>query len=266
MKMRLLLAMLAVFGSAGLLAQTDPPAADAGAAPATEATADTGTVAAPDAADAAATDVAADSAAATEPVPALAGAAAATSATGDAKAGELKAAACAACHSVDGNSNNPIYPKIAGQHGQYIARQLALYKSGERQDPVMMGFAATLSEQDMRDIGAYFQAQKPKPDVVDPELAVVGQALYRGGDAKRGIPACTACHGPSGHGMPGPAYPALAGQHSEYTDLQLKRFRDGTVYGSTENINAAIMSGVSKNLTDADIAAVAAYIKGLYHE
>lgn len=265
MKMRLLLACLAVFGSQGVLAQDDAPAADAAASSSEAAApADAATPTDPAAAPAAApVDVAPPA----EPAHAAADAHGhAAPAGGDAKAGELKAAACAACHSVDGNSIDPQYPKIAGQHELYTARQLALFKSGQRENPVMLGFAAALSEQDMRDIGAYFATQKAKADVVDPEQAVVGQALYRGGDAKRGIPACTACHGPAGGGVPGPSYPALAGQHSEYTEVQLKRFREGTVYGSAENINAGVMAGVAKQLTDAEIAAVAAYIEGLYHE
>lgn len=186
---------------------------------------------------------------------------------GDKAAGEVKAALCAACHGVDGNSADPQYPILAGQHEHYIARQLALYKSGEREDPIMLGFASGLAEQDMADIGAYFAGQSAKPDVVDPELAVEGQRLYRGGDAKRGIPACMACHGASGRGNPGPSYPALAGQHSVYSEAQLKRFRDGAVYGdAAANINAGVMADVSRNLTDADISALAAYLNGLYTE
>jgi cytochrome c553 len=191
----------------------------------------------------------------------------AQSPVGDAAAGETKAGLCAACHSVDGNSTDPQYPKIAGQHEHYIAHQLALYKSGERENAVMMGFSAGLSVQDMADLGAYFAKGAAKPDVVDPEQAVVGQQLYRGGDAKRGIPACMACHGPAGRGNPGPAYPALNGQHAEYTQLQLERFRDGMVNGDPGvNINAGVMADVSKNLNDADIAALSAYLKGLYAE
>lgn len=259
MKMRLLLACLAVFGSQGVLAQTAEPAADAPPSPSEPAAPDEATAAA---GETAATEVATSAPAAAPP----AATETAVASAGDAKAGELKAAACAACHSVDGNSTDALYPKIAGQHELYIARQLALYKSGERENPVMMGFAAGLSAQDMRDIGAYFAMQKAKPDVVDPEQAVLGQALYRGGDAHRGIPACTACHGPAGGGVPGPSYPALAGQHSEYTIAQLQRFREGAVYGSPENINASVMAGVAKQLTDTEIAALAAYIEGLYHE
>src|SRR5690606_17517871 len=129
----------------------------------------------------------------------------------DAAAGESKAAVCAACHSTDGNGTDPQYPKLAGQHERYIARHLALYKSGERNNPIMLGFAATLSPQDMRDLGAYFASKQIAPGMADDGVIAdgpnagkkfyeVGQALYRGGDTERGIAACIGCHGPSGRG------------------------------------------------------------------
>lgn len=184
---------------------------------------------------------------------------------GDAAAGEAKAAACAACHSVDGNSTDPQYPKIAGQHERYIAHQLALFKTNQRENAVMLGFSIGLSEQDMADLGAYFAKGKMQPDVVDPEQAAVGEKLYRGGDLARQIPACTACHGPDGAGNPGPAYPALAGQHAAYTELQLQRFREGAVYGdATANLNAGVMAEVAAKLSDEEIAALAAYLQALY--
>src|SRR5690606_4814475 len=122
-----------------------------------------------------------------------------------------------ACHGLDGNSAVAMYPKLAGQHERYIARQLALYKTGERQDPIMMGFAAPLSPQDMRDLGAYFSSQVVVPGVADEtpvtegpgaggKFYQIGEQLYRGGDIERGLPACLACHGPAGTGNPGPAY------------------------------------------------------------
>jgi cytochrome c553 len=193
---------------------------------------------------------------------------------GDATAGASKAAVCAACHSADGNSADPQYPKLAGQHERYIARQLALYKSGERQNPIMLGFAAALSPQDMRDIGAYFASKSSAPGMADDSLIAEGpnagrkfyepgEALYRGGDAERGIPACAACHGPVGNGNPGPAYPHIAGQHAGYTAAQLQAFRGGAVYGKDDNANA-VMMGVSKYLTDEEIASLASYIEGLH--
>lgn len=193
---------------------------------------------------------------------------------GDAAAGAGKAAACAACHSVDGNSTDPQYPKLAGQNERYIARQLALYKSGERENPIMMGFASTLSPQDMRDIGAHFAQQTVRGGIADEspiaegpnqgkKFYQVGEALYRGGDAARGIPACMACHGPSGHGNAGAAYPALAGQHSGYTATQLRHFREGKVWGRDTRQNV-IMGDVAKQLTDEEIQALATYIEGLH--
>lgn len=193
---------------------------------------------------------------------------------GDAKAGATKAGACVACHGADGNSPDPQYPKLAGQHERYIARQLALFKNGERDNPVMMGIAAPLTAQDMRDLGAHFALQQALPGVADEspiaagpnqgrKFYEVGQRLWRGGDAARGIPACQACHGPAGRGNPGPSYPAIAGQHAGYTAQQLTAFRAGTSYGRDENANT-VMVGVSKYLTDEDIQSLASYIQGLH--
>jgi cytochrome c553 len=185
------------------------------------------------------------------------------SAGGDAAAGQTKAAVCAACHSVDGNSVDPQYPKIAGQHADYIAQQLALFKSGKRMNPIMLGITATLTEQDMADLAAYFATQKAKPDLADEALVPVGQALYQSGDAKRGIPACMACHGPTGHGNPASRYPSIGSQHAQYTADLLRRFRGGAVYGDENDANAKIMSQVAATLTDAEIEALASYLQGL---
>ncbi len=193
---------------------------------------------------------------------------------GNAEAGANKAAVCAACHSTDGNSVDPQYPKLAGQHERYTARQLALYKSGERENAIMLGFAAALSPQDMRDIGAHFASKAAAPGMADDSLIAeggnagrkyfeVGQALYSGGDLDRGIPACGACHGPVGNGNPGPAYPHLAGQHAGYTAAQLKAYRAGTVHGVGANANE-VMAGVAKYLTDEEIGSLASYIEGLH--
>jgi cytochrome c553 len=193
---------------------------------------------------------------------------------GNADAGATKAAACAACHGLDGNSADPLYPKLAGQHEQFIARQLKLFKSGERQNAIMLGFAATLSAQDMRDIGAHFARQKVVPGVADDSLVAsgpnqgrkfyeVGQRLFRAGDPVRGIPACQACHGPTGTGVPGP-FPAVGGQHAGYTATTLTAFRDGMVWGKDANANA-LMSAVAANLTDEDIQGLATFLEGLHN-
>ncbi len=193
---------------------------------------------------------------------------------GDAKVGQTKAAACGACHGLDGNSSDAQYPKLAAQHERYIARQLALFKTGERENPIMMGMAAALTPQDMRDIGAYFVSQKTLPGVADDtaiktgpnqgmKFYAVGERMYRGGDAARAIPACMACHGPTGAGNPGPAYPNLAGQHAAYVSAKLTAFRGGLVWGKKEYENK-VMSQVAKNLTDEEIQALATYVNGLH--
>lgn len=182
---------------------------------------------------------------------------------GDAAAGETKAAVCGACHGMDGNSADPQYPKLAGQNELYIARHLQLYKSGERQNPIMAGFAAPLSAQDMRDLGAFYAAKAAMPGTGDEALKARGEMLYRGGNRDSGTPACMACHGPSGRGNPGAAYPSLGGQHADYVKAQLIAFRDGTVYGTDDNANA-IMAGVASYLSDEDIEALSSYIEGLH--
>jgi len=181
---------------------------------------------------------------------------------GDAKAGQAKAATCAACHGIDGNSSSSAYPKLAGQQASYIVRQLELFKSGKRPNPVMIGFVTTLSEQDMRDVAAYFASQKTLPGVADSKLVAKGAALYRGGDKDARIPACMACHGPDGRGNPGPPYPRLAGQHADYVALKLKDWHDGKTWGN--DAHEQIMKLVAEGLTDADIAAVSSYVEGLH--
>ena len=193
---------------------------------------------------------------------------------GNAATGQAKAGACAACHGLDGNSSDAQYPKLASQQERYIARQLALFKTGERENPIMMPMATSLSPQDMRDIGAYFASQKVLPGVADDTVIKsgpnqgrkfyeVGQQIYRGGDAARGIPACMACHGPTGAGNPGPAYPNLAGQHASYVVARLTAFHDGLVLGKDDNANA-VMAGVAKNLPSEEIQALATYVEGLH--
>jgi cytochrome c553 len=193
---------------------------------------------------------------------------------GDAAAGATKAAACAACHGMDGNSADPLYPKLAGQHESYIARQLALFKSGERDNAIMLGFAAALTAQDMRDIGAFYATQKVVPGVADDSLIAsgpnqgrrfyqLGEQLFRVGRPETGVPGCQACHGPTGRGIPGP-YPALGGQHASYTATTLTAFRAGKFWGRGDNVNA-VMSGVAANLTDEEIQALSTYIEGLHN-
>ncbi len=181
---------------------------------------------------------------------------------GDAKAGESKSAACGACHGIDGNPTDKQYPKLAGQNEAYIARQITLFKSQKRQNPIMMGFAATLSEQDMHDIGAYFAGKTSLPGVADDKLVERGQALYRAGDVKLGVPACMACHGPDGRGMAGAGFPQLGGQWTDYVATKLKDWKAGTTWG--DDANAKVMPAIAQKLSDADINAIASYVEGLH--
>ena len=197
---------------------------------------------------------------------------------GDAEAGQAKAATCAACHGPDGKSIDPtMYPHLAGQSERYIARQLALFASGERHTgmaAVMVPFAQALSPQDMRDVGAYF-AQLPAPAGVADDAEVtdgpyagmkfyeIGQKLYRGGDPERGIPACMACHGPSGAGNPGPAYPAVNGQDHAYVARRLEEYRTGTTTAK-DAAHFKLMASVAKSLTDEEIQSLGSYVQGLH--
>ena len=125
-----------------------------------------------------------------------------TPAAGSAEEGQTKSTACIACHGVNGNSANPQWPTLAGQHKPYIAKQLHAFKSGSRKDPLMSPMAVSLSDDDIEDLAAYFSAQKPTGLEADPGKVALGQRLYRGGDTKAGLAACAACHGAEGHGNP----------------------------------------------------------------
>ncbi|HEY8683768.1 MAG TPA: c-type cytochrome [Rhodanobacter sp.] len=181
---------------------------------------------------------------------------------GDATAGQAKAAACGACHGMDGNSSDAQYPKLAGQSEQYIVRQLTDFKSGKRQNPIMLGMATTLSEQDMHDVGAYFASKTPLPGVADQALVERGGKLFREGDPTRAIPACMACHSIDGHGNPGAMYPELSSQHAQYIQATLKSWHDGTTWG--DDAHAQIMPSIAQKLDTDDIAALASYIEGLH--
>ena len=196
---------------------------------------------------------------------------------GDVDAGATKAGTCAACHGLDGNPTDLQYPRLAGQSERYIAQQIALFKSGERNTgmaAVMKPFADALSAQDARDIGAYYATQEAGAGVADDTLVAegpyeglkfyeIGQKLFRSGDAERGIPACMACHGPDGTGNPGPAYPHVAGQPSQYTQRRLEEYRAGQT-GYTDPRLFNIMATVASELTDQEIGALASYMEGLH--
>jgi cytochrome c553 len=181
---------------------------------------------------------------------------------GDAAAGQAKAAVCGACHGMDGNSADAQYPKLAGQSEQYIVRQLTDFKSGQRQNPIMLGMATPLSVQDMHDLGAYFASQSSRPGVADQALVEQGETLFRQGDSTRGIPACMACHSIDGRGNPGAMYPQLAGQHAQYVEATLKAWHDGASWGT--DTRSQIMPTIAAKLDARDIAALASYIEGLH--
>jgi cytochrome c553 len=189
------------------------------------------------------------------------GAVSTVSAAGNAADGKTKSASCAACHGVDGNSMVPTFPKLAGQHASYIAKQLADFKSGDRKDPTMNGMAAPLSEQDMADLGAYFASNTGAiGSAADAEKAAKGKKIFQAGDSAKGISACMACHGPSGAGNPGAKFPALSGQHSTYIVKALKDFRSGT----RANDMNKMMRDIAAKMSDSDMEAVAEYIAGLH--
>lgn len=194
---------------------------------------------------------------------------------GDPQAGATKAGACAACHGLDGNGTDPtIYPRIAGHSERYLARQLALFKSGERVNAIMQPYAAPLSAQDMRDLGAYFATQETGAGIADDTAVTegpyadmkfyqVGERLFRSGDTTRGIPACMACHGPTGAGNPGPPYPHVAGQQAWYSARRLQEYRAGETT-QRDRSQFAIMASVAKSLTDEEISALSSYLQGLH--
>ncbi|HEY0885610.1 MAG TPA: c-type cytochrome [Ramlibacter sp.] len=176
----------------------------------------------------------------------------------DIAAGGAKyAAVCAACHGQDGNSAVPANPKLAQQHPEYIVKQLQEFKAGKRVSPVMQGFAAMLSDADMKNIAWWAASQKAKPAFAkDKELVALGERIYRGGLADRQIAACSGCHSPNGAGIPS-QYPRVSGQHADYVAAQLVSFRDGVRKNSIQ------MNQVAARMNEREIKAVADYIAGL---
>lgn len=184
-------------------------------------------------------------------------------AAGDPEAGKQAASTCSACHGMDGNSSMAQWPKLAGQHEQYLARQTKLVRDGKRQVAQMMGIVAGLSDTTIDNIAAYYANQTTKPGVADPELVPLGKRIYQSGNAASGTPSCMGCHGPAGKGNPMAQYPKLAGQHAQYTASRLKSYRDqGAVF--EDDPYSAQMAVVADNLTDREIEAVASYIQGLH--
>lgn len=174
-----------------------------------------------------------------------------------AKGQKTAADVCAACHTTDGSRGSPANPILAGQHPEYLIKQLTEFKAGKRKNAVMSGMVAALSEDDMRNVAYFYAGKTAKPGFAKNKTTVaLGEKIYRGGIADRSIPACAACHGPTGAGIPS-QYPRIQGQHADYTAAQMLAFRDGS------RANSAQMTGVAARMNDAEIKAVSDYIAGL---
>lgn len=171
--------------------------------------------------------------------------------------GEALATTCQACHTADGSRGIPANPILQGQHPEYLVKQLTEFKSGKRNNAVMMGFASILSEDDMRHVAAFYASKKAKPGfATNKETLALGEQIYRGGIVGKQVPSCAGCHSPNGAGNPS-QYPAMRGQHAEYTEAQLLAFRSGL------RGNNAQMTTISARMNDAEIKAVSDYIAGL---
>lgn len=183
-------------------------------------------------------------------------------AAGDAAAGQAKAAVCGACHGPDGNSMAPNFPKLAGQGERYLIKQLKDIKDGKRVVLEMTGLLTNLNDQDLADMAAYFASQKGSVGAADPKLVARGEALFRGGNLEKGLPACTGCHSPDGKGNAAAGFPHLGGQHAQYIAKQLTDFRKEA--DGRNNDGEAMMRTIARKLSDEEIAAVASYIQGLH--
>ena len=185
----------------------------------------------------------------------------------DAENGKAKSVSCGACHGVDGNSAIAMNPKLAGQHANYLVKQLTEFKLASqtggkegRNNAVMNGMSAALSKQDIIDLAAYFSSQEATPSEASEDSIEQGNKLYVGGDLQRGITACIACHGPKGNGTSLSGFPDISGQHSDYIATQLKAFRSGDRANSLNGM----MADIAKRMTDKDIEVISSYVAGLH--
>jgi cytochrome c553 len=177
----------------------------------------------------------------------------------DAEAGKAKSAVCAACHGADGNSSNPMWPSLAGQHASYTYKQLSDFKAGRRINASMSGMVAGLSDDDMKNLAAYYETQNPGPVAFDVELIVKGESIYRGGITETGGAACMGCHSPSGKGNGPAGWPSLKGQYPEYIVTQLQAFKQGT----RANDAGKMMRNLVGRMSEMEMKAVAAYVAGI---
>lgn len=186
-------------------------------------------------------------------------------AAGNAEAGQAKAATCVACHGVDGNSAVPTFPKLSGLGHKYLLKQMQDIRDGRRPVALMAGQVDNMTDQDLSDIAAFYDAQPRTGGTADPDKVSLGRKVYLGGIAERQVPACSGCHSPTGNGNGPAGYPALAGQHADYVAAQLKMFRKGyeDPAGRTNGGEAKIMRTTAFRMSDMEIDAVASYIAGL---
>ncbi len=190
-------------------------------------------------------------------MPALAAAPPAASKPDLAKGQATASQVCAACHTADGSRGSPANPILAGQHPEYLVKQLQEFKSGKRNNAVMKGFATMLSDDDMKNVAAFYAGKSAKPGFAkNKDLVKLGEKIYRGGITDKAIPACAGCHSPNGAGIPA-QYPRMGGQHGDYTEAQLVAFRSGA------RANNAQMTAIAAKLSDVEMKAVADYIAGL---
>jgi cytochrome c553 len=199
----------------------------------------------------------------------LTGSVAALAKDGDAAAGATKAATCTACHGLNGNSVNPEWPVLAGQNASYLSDQITRFRDGKRTNVLMQPMVAALTNDDIADLAAYYSQQTPTGNEADPSYWKAGEKLFRGGDAKRGIPACLACHGPVGRGNPAAGYPALHTQHAVYTMKQLNDYATEVRYSkdakghSEGGPNTVMMNTIASRLSAEDRRDLASYIQGM---
>ena len=175
----------------------------------------------------------------------------------DAAKGAQLTATCQACHTADGSRGLPANPILQGQHPEYLVKQLAEFKSGKRKNAVMSGMVATLSEDDMKQVAAFYATKTPKPGFAKvKETVLLGEQIYRGGIAAKAVPACAGCHSPNGAGIPA-QYPRLSGQHADYAEAQLLAFRSGLRGNNPQ------MTAIAGKMNEREMKAVADYVAGL---
>ena len=177
----------------------------------------------------------------------------------DIEAGKTKSAVCAACHGADGNSSNPAWPSLAGQHASYLYKQLKDFKEGRRVDTTMTNMVTNLSDEDMKDLAAYYESQPHKPAPFNPELIEAGESIYRGGITETHVAACMGCHSPSGKGNGPAGWPSLKGLHPDYLVAQLQKFK----HGERTNDSGKMMRNIVTRMSELEMKSVAAYIAGI---